>query len=59
MKTFKNSTFKSIIEKWTTMAVDCFSYYKISKSSRFNSEYLHLSIKVEDVFSQYWLNGAC
>ena len=28
------------------------------KCSRFNSKYLHQSIKVEDVFSQYWLNEA-
>ena len=59
MRTFENSTFKPIIEEWTAMTVDCFVHYKSSKFSRLNSKYLQLSIKVEDVFSQYWLNEAC
>ena len=46
MRTFENSNFK----KWTTMTVDCFAHYKSSKCSRFNSKYLHLPLKVEDVF---------
>ena len=59
MTTFENSTFKPIIEKWNTMNVDYFVYYKSSKCSRFNSKCLHLPIKVEDVFTQYRLNKAC
>ena len=55
----KNSTFKPITEKWNTVTVYCFAYYKSSKCSRFNSKCLHLSIKVEDVSSQYLLNEAC
>ena len=50
MSTFENSTFKPIIEKWNTITVDYFLYYKSSKCSRFNSKYLHLPIKMEDVF---------
>ena len=36
MSTLENSTFKPIIEKWNTMTVDYFLYYKSSKCSRFN-----------------------
>ena len=50
MSTFENSTFKPIIEKWNTITVDYFLYYESSKRSRFNSKYLHLPIKVEEVF---------
>ena len=50
MTTFENSTFKPIIDKWTTMTVDCFAYYESSKCSRFNSKYLHLPVKVKDAF---------
>ena len=50
MSTFKNSTFKPIIEKWNTITIDYFLNYKSSKCSRFNSKYLYLPIKVEDVF---------
>ena len=50
LSTFKNSTFKPIIEKWNTITVDYFLYYKSSKCSRFNSKYLHLPIKMEDAF---------
>ena len=50
MSTFENSTFKPIIEKWNTITVDYFLYYKSSKCSRFDSKYLHLTIKVEYVF---------
>ena len=50
MSTFETSTFKPIIEKWNTMTVDYFLYYKSSKCSRFNSKYLHLPIKMEDAF---------
>ena len=59
MTTFEKSNFKPIIEKWNTMTIDCFAYYKSSKCSRFDSNYLHLPIKVEDVFTQYWLRKAC
>ena len=39
---------------------DCLLLWMLRKlkCSRFNSKYLHQSIKVEDVFSQYWLNEA-
>ena len=50
MSAFENSTFKPIIEKWNAITVDYFLYYKSSKCSRFNSKYLHLPIKLEDVF---------
>ena len=59
MTTFENSTFKPIVEKWNTMTVDYFVHYISSKCSRFKSKYLHLLIKVEEVFTQYWLNKAC
>ena len=59
MTTLENSTFKPAVEKWNTMTVDYYVYYESSKCCRFNSKYLYLLIKVEDVFTQYWLNKAC
>ena len=59
MTTLKSSTFKPVIGKWNTMTVYYFAYSKSSKSSRFNSKYLHQSVKVEEAFYQYWLNEAC
>ena len=50
MSTFENFNFKPIVEKWNTMTVDDFLNYKSSKCSSFNSKYLHLPMKVEDVF---------
>ena len=50
MSTFENSTFKAITEKWNTITADYFLYYKSSKCFRFISKYLHLPMKVEDVF---------
>ena len=37
------------------LTVDYLVYYKSLKYSRFNSKCLHLHIKVEDIFTQYWL----
>ena len=50
MSTFENSSFKAITEKWNTITADYFLYYKSSKCFRFISKYLHLPMKVEDVF---------
>ena len=58
MSTLENSTFKPITEKWNTTTVDYFLYYKSPKCSDL-TKYLHLPIKVEDVFTQHWLSKAC
>ena len=44
MSTLENSTFKPVIEKWNTMTVDYFLYYKSLKCSRSNERRFLLSI---------------
>ena len=54
----KYSTFTFLTEKWGSMTVDHFTFYKNSKYSRFNSNHKGPSTEPVNVFSQDRSNEA-